>query len=90
MSVRVQVILSDEEKAYLQQAARRRGLSLSAWIRRAALERLEEGSGPQLNDVTSLQRFFAECDEREQGEEPDWDEHLDVMQSVRTRGASNT
>lgn len=88
MSVRVQVILSLEEKTRLQQEARRAGMSLSAWIRQAALER-PEAESQDLGSPSHLHAFFAACDEREGEErEPDWAQHLEVIAESRRRGRS--
>jgi hypothetical protein len=90
MSSRVQVILSNEEKARLQREARRQGMSLSAWLRRAALERLAAGDQGGLTTRADIQRFFEACDLRELGQEPDWEEHLQVIGRSRGQGASDT
>jgi hypothetical protein len=89
MSSRVQVILSDEEKARFQSEARRQGMSLSAWLRLAAIERLAARPATKLSEPSSLRAFFATCDRREEGQEPDWDQHLEVIQGSRGRGASS-
>jgi hypothetical protein len=90
MSSRVQVILNNEEKARLQREARRQGMSLSAFLRQAALERLADGEEQGLTSRADLRRFFQACDARESGQEPDWDEHLQVIARSRGRGASDT
>jgi hypothetical protein len=89
--VRVQVLLDDDDKARLQRQAQRDGVSLSAWLREAALARLAElqhddrPAGPE-----ELRAFFEQCDAREKGTEPDWDEHLEVMARSRRAGSSET
>jgi hypothetical protein len=90
MSSRVQVILNNEEKARLQREARRQGMSLSAFLRLAALERLAAGENQTLTTRADIRRFFEACDQRESGQEPDWEEHLQVIARSRARGASDT
>lgn len=90
MSTRVQVILSVEEKTRLQHEARRAGMSLSAWIRKAALERPERESD-EFGSPAHLHAFFAACDEREgQEPEPDWAQHLEVIRESQKRGLSQS
>ena len=42
----------------------------------------------RISTTEELNRFFAECDQREKGElrEPDWEEHLQLLQQSRTLG----
>ena len=88
MAIRVQVILDEEEKELFQRQARREGLSLSAWLRRAGEERLStRQASPRVETVEELRSFFAACDQRESGREPDWDEHLAVMEASKRSGA---
>lgn len=91
MSTRVQVILTEEEKVRLQAEARRSGVSLSAWLRNAALERLE-ADHRDLTTQSQLEEFFADCDRREleQGPEPNWTEHLKVIAGSRRQGQPDT
>jgi hypothetical protein len=88
MAVRVQVILEEEEKELFQSQARREGLSLSAWLRRAGEESLSARKvSSRIDTVEGLRAFFASCDQREKGHEPDWDEHLAVIEGSKRRGA---
>ncbi|HEV2851867.1 MAG TPA: ribbon-helix-helix protein, CopG family [Thermoanaerobaculia bacterium] len=86
MATRVQVILEDEEKELFQHRARAEGLSLSAWLRRAGREFLRK----QKKTATraDLDDFFKACDAREQGTEPDWEEHLRVIERSKRSGAA--
>jgi hypothetical protein len=88
MAVRVQVILDEEEKELFQREARREGLSLSAWLRRAGEERLH-GRPPstRMDTAEDLRVFFSACDRREEGREPDWHEHLAVIEASKRSGA---
>jgi len=85
---RVQLIIPDEDKARFVRQARREGLSLSAWLRTAARDRLEDRQRAQrFQSREDLQRFFAECDAREgSGVEPDWEEHLQTIHESKTSG----
>jgi hypothetical protein len=82
--------MADEEKARLERAARRAGMSLSAWLREAAREKLEASGPPSLTGEGELLAFFADCDEREAGREPDWDAHRRVIESSRGSGAGDS
>jgi hypothetical protein len=86
MATRVQVILDEQEKELFQRQARREGLSLSAWLRRAGEQRLRsDARAPKIDSVTELRAFFSACDEREEGREPDWEEHRAVLEaSIRS------
>jgi hypothetical protein len=44
----------------------------------------------KLNSAADLTRFFKACDLRENGSEPDWEEHLDAMEQSRKKGRSGT
>jgi len=81
MSVRVQVILAEEEAARFKAQAMKESKSLSAWLRDAGRRMLEDNRQFQsLADTESLNRFFQKCDEREKGVEPDWEEQKKLIQ----------
>ena len=67
-------------------------MTLSAWLRAAAHERLEEQQrSDPFDSPADLEVFFRECDALEEPTpEPDWVEHVDVINESRSRGASNT
>jgi len=87
MSVRVQVILDAAERDELRRLAREEGLSLSAWLREAGRDRAqasrEQGRFPSAGVLAD---FFAACDDRESGREPDWEDHLRVIRQSRSEG----
>ncbi len=91
MAVRVQVILPEQDWDLFRRQASVEGLSLSAWFREAARERLKKShTGPSIQSVEDLRAFLKACGEREPGQEPDWDEHQEVIgRSIRT-GDSGT
>ena len=90
MASRVQVILDEAERESFRRQARAEGLSLSAWLRQAGRERAKACTGPALGSLRALRAFFAACDLRERGREPDWHEHLEVIETSRRRGSSRT
>jgi len=88
--VRVQVLLTESEREAFRREAELRGQSLSGWLRESGIERLEEEREKSISSAAELKRFFAECRRREKDREPDWKDHLRVMESSRGRGQSNT
>lgn len=89
---RVQLVIPDEDRSRFVYQAHKEGMSLSAWLRTAAHDRLKRKSQVQpFESVTELETFFAECDKLEPtGTEPDWDQHLAVINEARKRGATST
>ena len=88
---RVQLIIPDDDRVRFGNQARREGVSLSAWIRVAARERLDRQS--KARRVTSRgerEAFFAECDTLAGPEvEPDWEQRLAVIGRSRRHGATD-
>ena len=86
---RVQLVLRDEDRSRYIHQTNKEGLTLSAWLRAAAEERLERNSRVQpFESVTDLKAFFTECDKRDSGGiEPDWEQHISAINEVRKRGA---
>jgi hypothetical protein len=77
---RIHVVLDREEKERYRRLANREGKSLSEWLRDAARERVERSrESSSIDTAEGLRAFFDECDERESGREPDWEEHLQVI-----------
>lgn len=89
---RVQLVMPAEDRERFAYQARREGMTLSAWLRAAARERLEGRQGAEpFAAAEDLEAFFRECDGLEgPAREPDWEEHLAVMAASRARGASGT
>jgi len=78
--LRVQVVLSESERALLRREATAAGMSLSAWIREAALDRLRDRrAARRIGSVEELRAFFSSCDAQ-------WDDHLDVLLASRREG----
>ena len=89
---RVQLVIPDGDRDRFVHQARREGMTLSAWLRSAARKRLEEKQRTEpFESPADLEAFFLQCDALEGPEtEPEWDEHLNVIDESRRRGASNT
>ena len=80
MSVRVQVILDDIEAARFKSQAKKESKSLSAWLGEAGRKMLEENQKRNaLTDPQALESFFEDCNSRETGREPDWDDHKELI-----------
>ena len=88
---RVQLVIPDEDRDRFSHQARSEGLTLSAWLRAAARERLEARQRVvPFESPAELERFFRTCDTLEgPGTEPDWHEHLAVINESRRRGTPN-
>ena len=89
---RVQLVMPTEDRERFAYQARREGMTLSAWLRAAARERLEARQhAGRFATADDLEAFFRDCDGLEgPAREPDWDEHRAVMETARARGASGT
>ena len=88
--VRVQVILDSKEKARFQRHAEREGESLSSWLRRSGQMRLAAAEEKRPWSVEELRAFFDRCERHEPGREPDWSEHLDVIDASIRSGTGNS
>jgi hypothetical protein len=89
MSVRVQVIVDEEEAARFRAEAARETKSLSAWLRDAGRKMLERnGQDRALTDPGALKKFFQECSAREKGKEPDWDVHKKLIEEGSQGGGN--
>jgi len=83
---RIQIVVSEVEREELRGAAALEGLSLSEFLRQAARDRLAAAPQTEIHTVEGLRRFFQECDEREKGEEPDWQTHRHLIEESKTDG----
>ena len=81
------MILGDEEREIFRRRATAEGVSLSAWLREAGRRRLAEEAPSSLDSVDELRRFFAALPDTEGGREPDWEQHLAVIQASRSEGS---
>ena len=89
---RVQLVMADEDRERFVEQARREGMSLSAWLRAAARERLARRQRVKLFETPEdVEEFFRSCASLEGPErEPDWDEHLGVIDESRGKGVDGT
>jgi len=90
VSIRVQVVMDEVEREAFRRAAAQEGISLSDWLRRAARERLRTAEQPQVRSADELRAFFGKCIQREQGVEPEWRQHREVIEESKTSGRSVT
>ena len=82
--------MDEAERDELQRLAREQGMSLSAWLRDAGRQRAEEmRQRRSLSTTADLDAFFSTCDDEEEGPEPDWEEHLLVIQRSRSQGTGD-
>ena len=66
-------------------------MTLSAWIRAAAYQRLRQQQDGAFKGTADLEEFFKTCDALGgPGQEPDWEEHLALINDYRSRGATGT
>lgn len=92
---RVQLVIPDADKDRYVHQARREGMSLSAWLRAAAHDRLaERQSGRRFRTAEDVRVFFERVHafddlENELEREPDWDEHLAVINESKMKGLPN-
>jgi hypothetical protein len=89
---RVQLVIPDQDRDRYVSQAKHEGLSLSAWLRAAAEERLHrEAEITAIRSTAALQTFFAACDALAgDGEEPDWEQHRRVIDASRRRGTTES
>ena len=89
---RVQLVMADDDRDRFVHQAQQEGMSLSAWLRTAARERLERRQNAKLfQSPEEVEAYFRACAALEGPEtEPDWDEHLRVMSESRGRGVAST
>jgi hypothetical protein len=90
VTTRVQVLLDQAEKARLERGAKHLGRSLSAFMREAALDKLAELEAQKPFTKPELREFFKQCSKLESGREPDWQEHLQVINASIRQGSSGS
>lgn len=86
MVSRIHLVLDEREHDAFRARAAAAGISLSEWLRQAARARLEREAPAAIASVEDLDRFFAERREAGSGKEPDWEEHLRVIEGSRRHG----
>ena len=83
---RIHLILDPGEHDAFRARASEEGTTLSEWLREAARERLARSRPARIDSLADLDRFFEERTAAESGNEPDWDEHLAVLERSRRDG----
>lgn len=86
MTTRIHLVIEERERDAFRARAMAEGLSLSEWLREAARERLERERPLEIATVADLDRFFAERAATASGAEPDWEQHLEVIDRSRHAG----
>ena len=89
---RVQLVIPDEDRDRFIHQARREGMTLSAWIRAAAQQRLNQQQRHRVfESMVDLEEFFKACDALDGPDrEPDWEDHLALINESRHRGTTGT
>jgi hypothetical protein len=90
MDTRIHILLREADKARYRHQAEREGLSLGAWLREAAEEKLASARSRRFASADDLRAFFDGRDECETDPEPDWDEHRRVIARSRTTSSGPT
>lgn len=90
MLTRVHIVIDQREHDAFRARARAEGKSLSEWLREAGRKRLRSEGHKRIRSLSDLDSFFAECDRREVGVEPDWEQHLAVAARSRLSGIEPT
>ena len=100
----VHIEISDEEHERFLQQAEQDGITLSEWMKNAARKRCNErqvqeerrvhepfASRKPFKSVEELEAFFRYCDTLEGPErEPDWEDHLEVINKGKMSGWADT
>ena len=89
---RVQLVMPDEDRDRFVHQARSEGMTLSAWLRSAAHQRLgQQQQARPFKSVADVGNFFRACDSLEgPATEPDWAEHRRVIDRSRSLGAADS
>jgi len=92
---RVQLVIPDQDRDRFVQQARSEGMTFSAWLRAAAHARLQERRRSRrskgFETPEQWEEFFKKCDSLPGPEtEPDWEDHLRVINESRLSGSTGT
>ncbi|MDE0142044.1 MAG: hypothetical protein F4047_03760 [Caldilineaceae bacterium SB0670_bin_27] len=87
----VQIEIPDSDRDLFVRQARREGMTLSAWLCAAGRARLESQSRARpFASAEDAMAFFRACDDLDGPEvEPDWSEHLRVINESRASRSSS-
>ena len=93
--VTVEMEISEDDRARFEDQARDEGMSLSAWLREAAIERYARNGGRRERDgvpdntkaAADMRAFLEQCHANAgPGREPDWEEYLEILNESKLRG----
>ena len=86
------MVIPDQDREMFAHQARLEGMTFSAWMRAAARDRLEESQrSERFESSEQWEEFFRMCDALPGPEtEPDWEEHLRVINESRLSGSTGT
>jgi hypothetical protein len=87
--LRVQVLLTEEERERFRGCATAAGTSLSTWLREAGIEQAGRRERRQkLDTAEKLEAFFEECDEIDDGAGPEsnWDDVKAMVAESKIHG----
>ena len=89
---RVQLVIPDEDRDRFVHQARSEGMTLSAWLRSAAHQRLgQQQQARPFRSAADVGDFFRACDSLEgPATEPDWAEHRRIIEKSRSLGAADS
>ena len=90
---RIQLTVPDAERDRYAPQAHKEGLTLSAWLRKAAEERLDkqQKTASRSSSVAKLRELWAWSDQLPGPDvEPDWEEHLKAINDAKGSGAAPT
>lgn len=81
------MILDEAEKARFQVRAAADGMSLGAWLRAAAREKLDRDQArASMTNLEQLNAFFESCDSRQLRPEAEWEDHRKLLEGSRDSG----
>ncbi len=86
----VQIEIPDSDRERFVRQARREGMTLSAWLHAAGRARLENSQRTRpFATMKDAMEFFRACDDLDGPEvEPDWSEHLRVINASRANNVA--
>ena len=92
MAERIHIVVDPLDKERFRRHAEQEGKSLSEWLRDVARQRVEQDAPARLATVEELRAFFNRCGQAQagQGQEPDWEDHLKVIDESIGRGSPGT
>ncbi len=86
----VQIEIPDSDRELFVRQARREGMTLSAWLHAAGRARLEtQQRARPFASAEDAMAFFRACDDLDGPEmEPDWSEHLRIINASRANNVA--